>query len=163
MFRHVVRFLAYAWAFFPGTLIGLLCLPAALIGGGRCRRVRGCLEIHGGGVTWFLRNGLPWVGMCGGAALTLGHVILGQNEYCLDHSRDHEHVHVRQYERWGPLFLPAYFGASVWMWLRGWQAYLDNPFEREAFDTIDRQTAARAASRLAENGGDACDDECPAV
>ena len=89
----MVRLLRYAWAFFPGTLIGLLCVPIALAGGGRCRIRRGCLEAHGGPVTWFLRGGLPWIG--GGSAMTLGHVILGQNESCLDYSRDHEHVHVR--------------------------------------------------------------------
>src|SRR5690606_24301793 len=93
----------------------------------------------------------------GAAAVTLGHVILGQDECCLDHSRDHEHVHVRQYERWGPLFLPAYFAASLWMWSWGFQAYLDNPFEREAFETIDRMIAGRADAadrRIAGPGDD---------
>ncbi|HEX6983881.1 MAG TPA: hypothetical protein VF170_00830 [Planctomycetaceae bacterium] len=130
------RLLRYAWALFPGTLLGLLCVPLALFGGGRCRVVRGCVEVHGGAVTWLLRHGLPWIG--GGAAMTLGHVIIGQNEKCLDRSRDHEHVHVRQYERWGPLFVPAYLAASIWAWSRGRSAYLDNPFEREAFERTDR-------------------------
>ena len=127
---HVIR---YVWPFFPGTLIGLLCVPRALLGGGRCRVVRGCVEVQGGAVTWLLRHGLPWVGMGGAAAMTLGHVILGQNDACLEHSRDHEHVHVRQYERWGPAFLPAYLAASAWIWLRGGNSYFDNPFEREAY------------------------------
>ena len=129
----VVSSLRYAWAFFPGTLLGLLCVPAARMGGGRCRVVRGCLEVHGGAVTWFLRRGLPWLGG-GAAAMTLGHVILGRDEECLDYSREHEHVHVRQYERWGPAFVPAYLAASAWVWLRGGDAYLDNPFERQAYD-----------------------------
>ena len=34
-------------------------------------------------------------------AFTLGHTILGQTDAALDISRDHEMVHVRQYERWG--------------------------------------------------------------
>jgi hypothetical protein len=135
--RRLLRPLAYAWAFLPGTLIGLLCVPLAVLGGGRCRVVRGCIETHGGLVTRFLRGGLPWIG--GGAAMTLGHVILGQDERCLERSRDHEHVHVRQYERWGPLFLPAYLSASAWAWFRGRSAYFDNPFEREAFDAVDRR------------------------
>ena len=126
----MLRLLRYAWPFFPGTLIGLLCVPLALFGGGRCRVVRGCVEVQGGGVTWLLRYGLPRIGLGGAAAMTLGHVILGQNEHCLDHSRDHEHVHVRQYERWGPAFLPAYLAASVWIWLRGGNGYFDNPLER---------------------------------
>jgi hypothetical protein len=65
--------------------------------------------------------------------MTLGHVIIGQDQYCLDSSRSHEHVHVRQYERWGPFMIPAYLAASLWLYWRGYDAYLDNPFEREAF------------------------------
>lgn len=43
-------------------------------------------------------------------------------------------VHVRQYERWGPLMGPAYLLASLYMHLTGRRAYRDNPFEREAYD-----------------------------
>jgi hypothetical protein len=42
-------------------------------------------------------------------------------------------VHVRQYERWGPLFVPAYVLCSAVIWSRGGDAYRDNPFEREAY------------------------------
>lgn len=129
----MARLLRYSWAFFPGTLLGLVCAALALLGDGRCRVVRGCVEVHGGAVTWFLRRGMPWLGVGGGSAMTLGHVILGQDQDCLEFSRDHEHVHVRQYERWGPFFLPAYLTASAWVWLRGGNAYFDNPFEREAY------------------------------
>ena len=130
------RTLRYAWAFFPGTLIGLICVPLAAAGGGRARVVRGCVEVYGGAVTRFLNRGMPWLGVRGAAAMTLGHVILGADERCLDRSRDHEHVHVRQYERWGPLFLPAYFASSVFAWRRGLNPYLDNRFEREAYDRV---------------------------
>jgi hypothetical protein len=41
-------------------------------------------------------------------------------------------VHVRQYERWGPLFVPAYLVSSLVLWLRGRDPYWDNPFEVEA-------------------------------
>ncbi len=74
--------------------------------------------------------------------MTLGHVILGRDAECLDSSRDHEHVHVRQYERWGAFFIPAYLGASVYCWLRGYDAYLDNPFEREAYNAEERRRAS---------------------
>ena len=47
-------------------------------------------------------------------ALTLGHVVLGVSQAALDDTRAHERVHVAQYERWGPLFLPAYLAASGW-------------------------------------------------
>ena len=43
-------------------------------------------------------------------------------------------MHVRQYERWGPLMGPAYLLASLVAWLRGRRPYRDNPFERQAFD-----------------------------
>ncbi len=65
--------------------------------------------------------------------MTFGHVVLGQTLGELNRCRDHELVHVRQYERWGPLFLPAYLGCSLVLWLCGRDRYLDNPFEVEAF------------------------------
>ena len=52
----------------------------------------------------------------------------------LDRTRAHELVHVRQYERWGPLFVPAYLLSSAYFLIRGCDPYLDNPFEREAYD-----------------------------
>ena len=48
-------------------------------------------------------------------------------------ARCHEHVHIRQYERWGALFVPAYLAASAWQGLRGGAPYRDNVFEREAY------------------------------
>ena len=65
-------------------------------------------------------------------AITFGHVVLGIDELD-DRVLAHELVHVRQYERWGPLFIPAYLGSSLWLWLRGRHPYWDNPFEREAY------------------------------
>jgi hypothetical protein len=41
-------------------------------------------------------------------------------------------VHVRQYEHWGPLFVPAYLAASLWALLRGRDPYYHNWFEMEA-------------------------------
>lgn len=125
--------LLYVWAL-PATTIGLSLAPVVLIQGGSIRLVRGVVEIHGGTVTRLLRRGLPWVGA--GAAMTLGHVIWGRDQRCLDHSREHEHVHVRQYERWGPLMLPLYLTASLVLYLRGFDPYLGNPFEREAYDQV---------------------------
>jgi len=132
--RKWLRPLVYLWVA-PATCIGLLPLPIVWLQGGRAKVVRGAIEIQGGIVTRFLRGGLPWIG--GGAAMTLGHVIWGQDDFCLGHCRDHEHVHVKQYERWGPLFIPAYFAASFIAWKRGWHPYLDNRFEREAFEATD--------------------------
>lgn len=126
--RRVLRPLAYAWAL-PNTLLGLAFLGPALLTGGRARLERGAVEIHGGFVRFFLRRCL----FVPASAMTLGHVILGQDVACLDHSRDHEHVHVRQFERWGPFMLPAYFLSSFLAWRRGDHFYFDNRFEREAY------------------------------
>jgi hypothetical protein len=125
------RPLLYVWAS-PGTLVGLSLVPIALLQGGRARVVSGVLEVCGGVVTKLLSIGLPWVGP--GAAITFGHVVWGVDQPNLDRTRAHERVHVRQYERWGPLFIPAYLLMSLIVFLRRKDPYRDNPFEREAFD-----------------------------
>lgn len=124
------RIIAYLWVA-PITLAALLFAPLAWLSGGGVQVLRGAIEIHGGLVSLFLRRGLFAFGPA--AAMTLGHVILGCDRACLDRTRDHEHVHVRQYERWGILFLPLYLTASAVLYLRGQDPYRDNPFEREAF------------------------------
>jgi hypothetical protein len=121
----------YIWAF-PATLLGLLFVPLAWLSGGKVALVQGVIEVHGGFVRFFLRRGLLFLGPA--AAMTLGHVILGRDQSCLDRSRAHEHVHIRQYERWGPLLLPLYLLAGAVLFFRGLDPYLDNPFEREAFE-----------------------------
>jgi hypothetical protein len=122
----VWRTLAYLWAL-PVTLPALLVfVPIAYLSGGKARLVWGAFEVQGGLVALMLRR-------LSAAAMALGHVILGRNQECLDHSRVHEHVHVRQYERWGFLMLPIYLTASCILYFRGFDPYLDNPFEREAF------------------------------
>lgn len=105
-------------------VIGILGLPF----GTQIRRKGATLEIHGGVVAWILSK-TP----VNAAAMTLGHVIWGQDKKCLDFCRDHEMVHVRQYERWGPFFIPVYLYYSFSMWVRGKHPYYDNPFEREAY------------------------------
>jgi hypothetical protein len=50
----------------------------------------------------------------GALAITFGHVVLARDEAALTLTRMHERVHVRQYERWGPAFIPAYVLASAW-------------------------------------------------
>lgn len=129
-FRRIVK---YIWVL-PATILGLVLVPFVLLQGGSVRIVRGVVEMHGGIVTAFLKRGLPWVGS-EAAAMTLGHTILGCDETCLNISRDHEHIHVKQYERWGPFFIPLYLLASLLARLRGGDPYRDNPFEREAYDS----------------------------
>jgi drug/metabolite transporter (DMT)-like permease len=124
-----MRALRILWAL-PNTLIGLALVPLALLSGGRIRLRDGALETHGRGIDWLLRRLVPIPG--GARALTLGHVILGRDERCLRDCDAHERIHVRQYELWGPLFLPAYLAASVAAMLRGVDPYRGNRFECEA-------------------------------
>lgn len=116
----------YLWAG-PTTAVGLAVLLATLATGGRARRAGGVLECWGGAPRALLTR---WPFRA--SAIALGHVILGDGPGSLDRHRAHERVHVRQAERWGPLFLPAYLAASLWAALRGRHPYRDNPFEIEA-------------------------------
>ena len=94
------------------------------------RVVQGATEIHGGAVRRLLRHATLL--KSGASALTLGHVVLGLDPPTPDRAHAHEHIHVRQCERWGPFVIPAYLLASLWLLVRGRRPYLDNPFEREA-------------------------------
>lgn len=138
MRRGLLRPLAYLWAS-PTTALGLLAVALSLASGGRLRCVRGVFEVHGGFATWYLTRVVPLPG--GASAMTLGHVVIGRDRASLRRTRDHERVHVRQCERWGPFFIPAYLLASALVALRGGDAYRDNPFEREAFETTDPPSA----------------------
>lgn len=122
--------LGIIWAL-PYTLVGLFLGGIGLCTGGRAR-IRGrTIEFFGGAVTWFVTR-LPHGKST--LAFTLGHTVLGQSALSLDTAREHELIHVRQFERWGPLMGPAYLLSSLVLWIAGRQPYRDNPFEREAYD-----------------------------
>ena len=122
-------------------MVGLLTFAlASMAGRVHYDIVAGVLEIHGGLITWFLTRCTPLRG--GASAMTLGHVVLGRDERLLELTREHERVHVRQCERWGPLFIPAYLAASALVALRRGRPYEDNPFEREAFTLVPRRRAS---------------------
>jgi hypothetical protein len=118
----------YLWAF-PITLLGLSFVLPTLLSGGRVRVERGALEVYGGFARIFLRRCL----VITASAMCIGHVILGQDRDALEHTRDHEHVHVRQCERWGAFIIPAYLISSFLAWRSGKHFYFDNRFEREAY------------------------------
>ncbi len=121
--------LAILWAS-PWTLFGLANGALGLVSGGRVRRTGRVLEFWGGWVTLYLRV-FPLIS--GASAVTFGHTVLARDLDALEACRRHELVHVRQYERWGPLFVPAYLLCWLVLWARRKNPYLDNPFEREAF------------------------------
>lgn len=127
------RLLPYLWAF-PNTLLGLVLAATAVVGKGRVRVVGGVVEAHGPVLDRILRRFLL---VRGASAMTLGHVVIGRDQHCLEWSRDHERVHVRQYERWGPFFLPLYCLSSLLALLAGRDPYRGNRFEREAFREAD--------------------------
>ena len=95
------------------------------------------LEFHGGAIAWLVSH-LPIPGARWAMAITFGHTVLGRSATALDISHSHEMVHVRQYERWGPLLGPAYLACSLTLWVRGRDPYHDNPFEHQAFAQADK-------------------------
>jgi hypothetical protein len=112
------RIARVAWAG-PWSLLGLLLAPFFK----SRRRTRGILLCEG--AAWPRRLGWRF------RAITFGHVVL-----CVDDADPallaHELVHVRQYEYWGPLLVPAYLVASLVAFLRGGRAHRDNSFETAA-------------------------------
>jgi hypothetical protein len=135
----MIRMLVFLWTL-PTTLIGLAAGLLWIVSGAKVRIVHGVVEVHGGLMArCMLHRGF--------AAMALGHVIIGCSPGVLDQLRTHEHVHVRQAERWGLLFIPAYLLAGVWQLLRGRHAYYDHPFEREAF-AVEREVDTRCDQGL---------------
>jgi hypothetical protein len=123
----MLRVLRYVWAG-PTTLVGLL-VAIALMRRGRLAVVDGVIEAHSPLLGRTLARLTPLAG--GAAAITLGHVVIGRNAKALDITRAHERMHVRQYEMWGPLFVPAYLIAGLYAFARGRHPYFDNYFERD--------------------------------
>ena len=131
--RSGLRLLVYLWAS-PYSLLGI---AIGLLLHARFAYVDGVIEIHGSAVAKIL-SAFP----VPAAAMTLGHVVFGQSLAALQRTRRHERVHVRQYERWGLAFVPAYLLCSAVLYLRGRDGYRDNPFEVEAY-AIDRLHSGR--------------------
>ena len=123
------RLAKYLWAS-PNTALGMLVGVGVLLFGGRVRLVSGVIEFSDGRLARAFAGAPDSPRIC---AITFGHAVIGLNEAELACVRAHEHVHVRQYENWGPFFLPAYLLSSLWQTLQGRRAYRDNFFEREAY------------------------------
>jgi len=136
--RDGLRALRYAWAA-PATLVGLGVATLACACGATLRRVGGTLEVGGGRVGGAVAR-LPVVMRFD--AITLGHVVVGRDHERLAELRAHERVHVAQYERWGPLFVPLYLASSLAARLRGGDPWRGNRFEIEACAKSERDSAA---------------------
>jgi hypothetical protein len=128
----------YLWAS-PGSVVGVALGLVALLAGARWSAHRGVIEVA-------LRREDQRRGVMPIVAITFGHVVLGRTAADLERLRAHEHAHVAQYERWGPLFFLAYPCASLLALLRTGRPYHDNCFEVEA-------RAAARRSREAPPGG----------
>lgn len=121
--------LLYLWVS-PISLCGLPLALMARLTGGNFTIHTGVLEIWGGRIGAWLDHGIPFMGAVN--AFTLGHVVIGVSPDHLNHSRTHERVHVRQFERWGTLFPLIYLWAGWQAKRRGGHMYWDNPYEIEA-------------------------------
>ncbi len=140
----LLRAVRYLWAS-PNTCLGVCVGAMSLCCGGGVTARDGVVGFTGRLIE-LIFDRLPIRPI----AMTLGHVVLARNRDCFLITLPHELVHVRQYERWGPLFIPAYLCCSAGIRLAGGDPYRDNPFEREAFERVpefrrdDREEQERA-------------------
>ena len=123
----------YIWAS-PASALGVCAAAIASLVGAEIERVGGVLEVSLAPRSAMLCKAVSCLPF---TAITFGHVVIACSAQHQAELRQHERVHVAQYELWGPLFLLAYPLESLFQWLRGRRAYLDNRFE----------IAARAACR----------------
>lgn len=126
--RRLLQAILYLWTA-PNSLFGMILGSLIWCTGGEVRIISGAIECYGGLIGRFI-DGLPNFKF---SAITFGHIILGTSSISLCEVRTHEHVHIRQYERWGIFFLPAYWLSSIWQAMCGRNLYRDNYFEKQAY------------------------------
>ena len=125
---RMARLAQLLWAA-PCSVVGLALAAVVLLLGGKATPVRGTLEVTLRETEASAAGLARWLPF---RAMALGHVIVALGRRELEGLRAHERVHVRQYERWGVAFFPAYACSSLWQLLKGRSAYWDNRFEVEA-------------------------------
>lgn len=125
--------LKYIWAS-PASALGVCAACIASVAGAEAKRTSGVLEVSLAPRSARLCKAVSCLPF---TAITFGHVVIACSAQQQAALRAHERVHVAQYELWGSLFLLAYPLESLFQWVRGRRAYLDNRFE----------IAARAACR----------------
>jgi hypothetical protein len=132
-----VRWLRLAWQKVPGDLLGLTVMRASGIH--RPTRVVTlddvtAVVVEDPRVGRYLDSG--WMAI---HAQTVGRYV-----FCRvpldERTLVHESEHIRQWRRWGPLYLPLYFGSSGLALLRGRHPYDDNWFEVAARRRVDRES-----------------------
>jgi hypothetical protein len=123
----VVTLLGIVWAL-PLTLLGLLSGIPILLLRGRVYAIPDSTPalLIRGPIADYLLEHHPFGPM---SAMAIGHVIIADQRGMTKQILTHELAHVRQASLWGALFPFAYFAASLWAWLRGRDAYWNNPFE----------------------------------
>ena len=118
----------YIWVL-PASAIGMCAAGIACVIGAQIRSVSGVLEVSLAPRNTVLYKAVTCLAF---EAITLGHVVIACSAQAQAAHREHERVHVAQYELWGPFFLVAYPLESLFQLLQGRQAYLDNRFEMAA-------------------------------
>jgi hypothetical protein len=127
------------WRALPGDLLG----RTVMLGLG----IRGHNRVHeAGGVRAFVVEDERIdryfrIHLIPTRAQTLGHYVLARGPLDAE-TMAHECEHIRQWEWLGPLYLPAYFVSSAFVFLRGRRPYWDNHFEAAARVRAQRDTAS---------------------
>jgi hypothetical protein len=124
--RAITRFSRTAWRVLPGDLMGMLVIRASSIPGITRELVVGSVSaalVEHPNAGHYLDQGLMPI-----RAQTLRRYMIAREPLSAA-LVEHEFEHVRQWERFGPLFLPAYFASSVAAWMRRRPPYWANRFE----------------------------------
>ena len=123
----ITTLLGVLWAA-PVTAFGILLALPVVLSRGQMQIVRGptlAVLVRGPVADTMLRRH-PFGVM---NAMAIGHVVIAMHDGLSARVLVHELAHVRQAERWGPLFPFAYLASSAWAALRGKDAYWHNRFE----------------------------------
>jgi len=139
----------YCWVL-PVSCIGIVLLPFVILSGGAVVIAAGVIEAEGGITSSLLSRLHPHAPI---DAITIGHVIFGRNRDSLVRCRNHERVHIRQYERWGPFFPVLYLLSSAMAIIRGEDPYRSNIFEQEAFSVGGMREGDEGTYMTKQKGG----------
>jgi hypothetical protein len=138
--RELPRTAARAWQSLPGDAIGWIVMRGCGIDAPTreveaAGRIVAVVEDPRIG-RWFRLSLMPI------AAQTLGRYVISRGPI-YEEMFEHELEHVRQWKRFGPLYLPLYFGSSAVTFVRGGRPYADNSFEAAARRRAEREMATR--------------------